>query len=208
MAAATGALITGGIGLGLGAYQAIAGNKMRRSAQRELNSYERQALDNVYEDIGINTAGSDLILENGQQGAATMVDAAQQGGSRSIIGAIPRVGSYLTETGQQAARNLDSQYINRDYAIAGDNATIRGINENRDNQTIAALSSEVNAGRQDMFGGLMGIGSSISQLGRSLESNKKTAPQPVYNTPSFGNAIYPQGPDSPWFDLRSSYPKV
>jgi len=211
-------LVSGAFSTVLGAQQAKEGRAMQRDAQNELNDYERQALTNAYESVGINTAGSDLIRENGQQGAATFTDALQQGGSRAIIGGIPKVGAYLTETGQQAARNLDGQYINRDYAIAGDNANLRGIREGRDNQNIAALSSRINAGRNDYYNGAMAVGSGLStisstnqrvggqllgmDLGGGGAQQPQAAPQPS------GPAYMPGGADSPWFNFMNSYPKV
>lgn len=169
MAAGTASLIGGGLGLLTGGIQAIDGANRQRRANNELNDYERQSLDNAFENIQISTMGSDLLREQGAQTSANMVDALQNGGSRAIIGGLPRVAQYTNEIDRQAAKLLDDQYNRRSYAIAGDNARIEGMTENRDNQNIAALSSQANAGRQDMWGGIMGAASGLGYAARNYQ---------------------------------------
>lgn len=163
------AITTAALSLGMAGYQAIEGDKQRKAARRALNDYERQELDNAFKDISISTYGSDLLREENARTSAGLVDAAQQGGSRSIIGAIPKIVAATNEINQEAAKNLDGQVINRDYAIAGDNARIEGITENRDNANIAALSSQEQAGKQDFWNGLMGAGSAISYGAKNID---------------------------------------
>jgi len=46
-----GSAITGGLSAGVGIFQAISGAKEKRNAQKALESYERQKLQNVAEDL-------------------------------------------------------------------------------------------------------------------------------------------------------------
>jgi hypothetical protein len=177
MAAISSAII-GGAGLAMSAYQTIDGANQAKKAQRQLNDYERQELDNAFKDIEISTLGADLLREENARTSANMVDAAQQGGSRSIIGAVPKIVGATNQINQQAARMIDDQNINREFAIAGDNARIEGIIENRDMQNIGALGSQVNAGRQDMMNGIMGGMSSLAYMGRGLNTDSKTGLNP------------------------------
>jgi hypothetical protein len=168
MAAATSAII-GATSLGLSAYKSIDGAQRQKNAQRELNNYERQELNNAFEDVQISTMGSDLLREENARTSANLVDATQQGGARTIIGGIPRISATTNQINQEAAKMLDDQVLKREYAIAGDNARIEGITENRDNANISALSSQVEAGRQDMWSGFGSALSSAAYMGRGLK---------------------------------------
>lgn len=167
MAAVTSAIV-GAAGLGMSAFQAIDGANRSRKAQRELNNYERQELDNAFENVQISTMGSDLLREEGARTTANLVDATQMGGARTIIGGIPRVVGASNEINREAAKMLDDQVQRREYAIAQDNARIEGITENRDMANISALSSQVEAGRQDMWSGFGSALSSAAYMGRGL----------------------------------------
>jgi hypothetical protein len=169
MCAAITSAIVGGLGVGLSAYQAIDGANRKRKAQNELSDYERQTLDHAYKDIKISTMGSDLLREENARTTADMVDATQLGGTRAIIGGIPRIVATTNQINQKAAEMLDGQVMKRDYAIAQDNARIEGITENRDIANIAGLSSQVEAGRQDMWNGFSSALSSAAYMGRGLK---------------------------------------
>lgn len=169
MAAVTSAVL----GTGMGLYQAFSGNKQKNEANRALSEYERQELDNAYKDIQISTMGSDLLREENARTSAGLIDAMQQGGSRAIIGGVPKVVGATNQINQQAAKMLDDQMMNRDYAIAGDNARIEGITENRDNANINALSSQAQAGQQDMWSGIMGTASGLAYGAKNINFDGK-----------------------------------
>jgi len=173
MAAITSAVI-GATSLGMSAYQAIDGANRSKKAQRELNDYERQELNNAYEDVKISTMGSDLLREENARTTSNLVDASRMGGARTVIGGIPRIVSSTTDINREAAKMLDDQVRQREYSIAGDNARIEGITENRDNANISALSSQVEAGRQDMWSGFGSALSSAAYMGRGLKETKGT----------------------------------
>lgn len=159
-------------GLALSGVQAIDGMNRSKKAQRELNNYERQELDNAFENVQISTMGADLMREEGARTTANLVDATQMGGARTVIGGIPRVVGASNEINREAAKMLDDQVQRREYAIAGDNARIEGITENRDIANINALSSQVEAGRQDMWSGFGSALSSAAYMGRGLKEIK------------------------------------
>lgn len=171
MAAAT-AVALGG--LAISGYQAIDGANRAKKASKELSEYERQTLDNAFENIQISTMGSDLLKEQAGITSASLVDSAQQSGTRGILSTLPKIVGYTNNVNQEAAKMLDDQVQRRSYAIAGDNARIEGITENRDIANISALSSEVNAGRQDTANGIMG---GLSSLGYGLSNFGGFTPQ-------------------------------
>ena len=124
--------------------------------------------------------GSDLLREENARTSAGLTDALQQSGTRGIIGGIPRVVSATNQINQDAAKLLDDQQQRREYAIAGDNARIEGITEDRDNGNIAGLSSQVDAGRQDMWDGIMGglSGAQMATKDLRLKKGKLTIADP------------------------------
>jgi hypothetical protein len=171
MAAVTSAII-GGAGLVMGGVKAIDGASRSKKARQALNDYERQSLDNAFKDISISTMGSDLLREENARTSAGLTDALQQSGTRGIIGGIPRVIGATNEINQQAAKLLDDQVQRREYAIGTDNARIQGVKEDRDNANIGALSSQVDAGRQDMWDGITGGLSAAAFGSKNLRLNK------------------------------------
>lgn len=199
MAAVTSAII-GGVGAALSTYEVIDGAKRAKRAQRELNDYERQTIDNAFQDMPISTEGIDLQRDEANRTAASLVDSAQNSGSRAIIGAAPKISAGINDVNAGIYQYLDSLNNQRNYAIAGDNARIEGIKENRDNNNIAALSSQVQAGRQDMWSGIMGLGSSIGYAGRNATPGMNTPQQTVleqnpvpeqYLTPTYNTTPTP-----------------
>lgn len=172
MAAATG-MALGLLGTGLGAYQAISGNKMRRDAERELNDYDRQALDNAFKDISISTEGVDLMRDENARASGNLIDAASNAGSRAIIGAAPRVSAATNNLNAGIANYLDEANNRREYAIAGDNARIENIIENRDIANINALNNTANTGRQDVWSGIMGAASGLGSVARNYTPGER-----------------------------------
>ncbi|HYE68033.1 MAG TPA: hypothetical protein VEA58_05435 [Anaerovoracaceae bacterium] len=213
------AITTAAIGLGTAAYTIYNSEKQRKDAADSLDNYQRQDINNAYEEMPISTFGSDLLREENARTSANMVNALQMGGSRSVFGGIPKVVGMTNQINQEAARNIDGQVINRNYAIAQDNARIEGMTENRDMQNIAALSSQENAGRQGVMNGLMGMGDSIAYGARNIDfgggswnDNEAAKMASLYNTPYGFNTPYslprtagPSQNPQPYFDFSNSY---
>ena len=172
MAAITSAIV-GAAGLGMSAYQMVDAKKNQKKAQNELNSYERQVLTNAFENVKISTMGSDILRDENARNTANLVNASKMGGARTIIGAVPKIVASSNEVNQTAAKMVDDQIINREYAIAGDKTRIQGITEQRDIANISALSSQVDASKQDFWNGVNGALSSASYLGQGLKDMKK-----------------------------------
>ncbi len=213
------AITTAVISAGMAGYQIYQGAEQKKKAKQALNNYERQELDNAFEDIQISTMGSDLMREENQRNMATAVDVMGQAGDRAIIGGIPKLVSTMNNANQEARAYLDNQVQKRDYAIAGDNQRIEGIQENRDTANINALGQQVQAGNQDMWSGKMGMGSSLAYGARNIKgsggqgSQLSNADVPEYlQTSGFSadpNSPYPQGEVNPNFstpfDFATSY---
>lgn len=161
MAAITSAVV-GGIGAATSIYQIAQGAKDKRESKEALANYERQELNNVYKDSQLSTVGSDLMKERSDLGMASMTDMARTGGTRGIMGALPRIQSQLNSTNREARKYLDDQDMKRQYSIANDELRIQQVNEARQNSEISGLGQQMNVGNQTMWNGINGLGNSVA----------------------------------------------
>lgn len=164
-----GSLISGVLGTGLGVYQAIQGSKDKKRAERELNEYERQTLNNAYDNIQISTVGSELMTQESQRTTANLINATRNAGLRGILGGIPKIQAQNNLANQEARKYLDDQVNQRQYAMAEDEIRLRNLKENRDIANISALSSQVDAGKQDMWNGITGAYKGVSSIANSFD---------------------------------------
>jgi hypothetical protein len=161
--------ITGGLGVGMGIYQTIAGAKEKRDAENALENYQRQELENVQKDRAVSTLGADLQREEAARLASGQISALQGGGTRALVGGLGRVEVGTQNVNQQIGANLDMQQKEIDAAIAQDDANIRSMQEARENADIEGLSSQYMSGKQDQNTGLgnivMGAGMAANSIG-------------------------------------------
>ena len=170
MAAAT-SIAMAGVGILGSGYQAIKGAKDARDAKRALDNYKRQEFNNVADGLQVSTLGADLQREEQARLAATQVGALQGAGSRGVIGGLGRVEAGNQMTNRQIGADLDAQQKQIDQIRSQDQASIRSMQEAREQQDIAGLSSQYSAGNQMMWNGIGGIAqtgiSGLSALGKS-----------------------------------------
>lgn len=175
---------------GLGIYNIIKGSKEQRDAQKALENYQRQELKNAYDNVQVSTRGADLQREEQARLASGQVDALQGAGTRALIGGLGRV-----ETGNQRVNlgigaNLDEQQKAIDQMVAEDNARIRMMQENREQNDINALSSQYQSGKNDMnmgFGNVVqGFGSIQNQLNFNRVMKQKEMPD-LSSVTNFGS---------------------
>lgn len=169
------AITTSAIGVGISGLKAYQGMKQKKEAQNELNDYERQDLTNAFENVKISTVGTDLMREENQRTSANLVDASRNAGIRGILGGIPKIQASTNDQNREAQVSLDNQVQKREYAVAEDNTRLRGIKENRDNANIAALSSQIDKGEQDMWDGITGAAKGISTIANNADFSSKDA---------------------------------
>lgn len=174
MAAAT-SIAMAGVGVLGSGYQAIKGAKDARDAKRALDNYERQEFNNVAEGLQVSTLGADLQREEQARLAATQVGALQGAGARGVIGGLGRVEAGNQMTNRQIGADLDAQQKQIDQIRSQDQASIRSMQEAREQQDIAGLSSQYNAGNQMMWNGIGGIAqtgiSGLSALGKKKKDD-------------------------------------
>jgi len=186
--------ISGGLGLAGGLYQSIAGAKEKRDAQKALENYQRQELQNVYDNTAVSTLGADRQIENQARLASGQISALQDAGTRGLIGGLGKVEAGNQNVNQQIAADLDQQQKQIDFARAGDQANIRSMQENRENQDINALSSQYMAGKQDQNTGFGNMALGAGMLGNAfgMMGGQNPANQNGYTVS--GSAMAPNTP--------------
>lgn len=194
MAAGTAALI----GTGISAFQTLSSLGKKNSIEDEFNNYKRNELKNPYENMKLSTYGTDVMREESARNVASLTDSAISAGVRGVMGAIPKIQASANQVAQQIGTNLEEQDQRRQYAIAQGDERIMAMKENRDNQNLAALSSQYNAANQDFNQGLWGIASGISSFANAGGFNSSN-PQ----AQSVNSGISPQG-----FSAFTSQPKA
>lgn len=177
MAAAT-SIAMAGVGLLGSGYQAIKGAKDAKDARNALNNYQRQEFNNIAEGLQVSTLGADLQKEEQARLAATQVGALQGAGVRGLLGGLGRVEAGNQMLNRQIGAELDAQQKQIDQMYAQDEANIRNMQEQREMQDISGLSSQYNAGNQQMWQGIGGIAQTgISALGSSAKQDEGLTPE-------------------------------
>lgn len=165
------AISTAVIGAGLSAYQLAQAAKQKKDAQNAINNYERTDISadaNPYRDIQLSTVGTDLAREEGQMMTASALGALQNGGVRGILGGLPNLVSANNTLNRNIQADLDRQNQERQLGIARGEERLIGMRENRDYNNLNALSSQYNAGNQDMWSGISGVGSGLTSTGKTI----------------------------------------
>lgn len=179
MAAGT-SIAMAGVGLLGSGYQAIKGAKDARDAKNALDNYQRQEFQNIAEGMQVSTLGADLQREEQARLAATQVGALQGAGVRGLLGGLGRVEAGNQMVNRQIGAELDMQQKQIDQMYAQDQANIRGMQEQREMQDISGLSSQYNAGNQNMWQGIGGIAqtgiSGLGALGKYNEGKEEIDP--------------------------------
>lgn len=157
------------IGAGFGIYQSIQGAKEKRNAERALNDYERQELTNIAEGQQVSTLGSKLKREEAVRQASGQISALQGAGIRGFLGGFGRVTKDTNQTMDETAANLDMQQKQIDLMEAEDDVRIRNMQENREIGDLSALSSQAQAGKQDMYSGFGNIVQAAGGIQNSLK---------------------------------------
>ncbi|AGO47964.1 structural protein [Cellulophaga phage phi40:1] len=179
-AAAAGLSAVGGIVKG------INGAKRARKAQKAIDNYERQTLENSYKDMEVSTLGADLQREELARATATSVGALASGGVRGIIGGVGAVQANNVASSRAIGADLDSQQKNIDQLRASDNSVIRNMTETREQQDLAGLGNALEVGRQDAASGFGDAIQSVGSMGGIL-GGAKGATAAVGGGSSFSN---------------------
>lgn len=188
MAVATSMAILGGLTLAKGAYDSVKAHKEKKEHQAELDAYQRQDLNNAYKNLQISTIGTDLMREESSRNMATAMNSIGNAGTRAIIGATPKLVAEQNNVDRTIQKDLDEQVQKRDYAIAGDDAQIRGMQEQREYQDLAGLGNAIDVARQDQNMGMNTMLNGAMSVAGSIYDKKTDVKPTIANT--FGSSRY------------------
>jgi hypothetical protein len=192
MAIGTTAAIMGGVALAGSGLQIAQGMRQEREANSALNDFERQDLENVYSDMPISLLGSNLRREDASQTTANLTEAARGSGIRGVFGALPRIQASSNQAARVNQLDVDDQVMRRNFAIAGDEGRIQGIQENRDNQDLAGIGQLMSVGQQNQQSGISGAFNSAGLIGSGFTG--KTGGEETPQTQSVGVGTLNQQP--------------
>jgi len=196
-----------GLGLVGGIYNTIQGAKQAREAENALENYNRQQLSNVAEGLQVSTLGSDLQREEQSRLASGQIGALRESGTRGLIGGLGRVSQANQMVNRQIGADLDMQQKQIDQMRAEDEARIRAMQENREQNDINALSSQINAGRQGQATGISQGIQGISMIGNAFSPQTSQGAYQYRNSQPIDNSLQPVGIQSQPQQIQTSpYP--
>jgi len=179
-----------GIGLLSSGIQALSGASQKSAAKKALAGYKRQDLDNVYKDVQVSTRGADLQKEQQARLQAGQIDALAGAGTRGLIGGLGRVEDGSQAVSQQIGADLDKQQKEIDQLRAQDETRIQRMQEAREQADIAGLSSQYQAGQQQMWSGIGGMAqSAMAGLGAMGQGQSQTQGSQV-SAPGVQQVVY------------------
>lgn len=160
-----------GINTAVGIYNTVRSIGQEASAKRALNAYVRQDLknSNVYKNTQVSTLGADLKREEQARLNVSQIEALQGGGVRALVGGLGRVVAGSQDINNQIGVNLDEQQKEIDRLKASDEATIRAMQEQREQNDINALSSQISGAQQ---GFQTGVGQFTEGLTKTAKAYK------------------------------------
>lgn len=170
MAALTAASL---IGTGLAAYQTIKAGSEKKSIGNEIDNYNVYEPTNSAKNISLNTLGTDIMRQDAARDIGSLTDAAISGGVRGVMGAIPKIQAGANKVNQDIAMDYANRDERRQYAVARGEEKIMDWKINRDNQNIAALSSQYNASNENFNRGLWGMASGVMSTVRGVQQDKE-----------------------------------
>lgn len=149
------------VGLGISAAasigQMVSGAVKTSRAKKALANYQRQELKTVTDDMRVSTLGAELQAREASRRFATSVDALQASGVRGVVGGLSRVEAGQQRVTQSIAANLDQQQARIEQMKAKDRMRVQAMQEQREQQDIAGLGSQLGMARQQTQAGMAGL---------------------------------------------------
>lgn len=153
--------------------------KAAKKAAAAIANQKRPELQNVAEGLQVSTRGTDLQREEVARNSATSLDTLADAGTRALGVGVGRVAAVNADSNAKIGANLDDQQKNIDMIRAQDNASIRGMKEQRSQADLAALSSQYNAAQQNGTQATGNIIQGAGMAGNALASSDYFSPESI-----------------------------
>lgn len=164
------AITSAAVAVAGGAFQAISSAKQAREAKNALQDLKIPTPTNIAEGLQVSTAGANLQKEVLGRQFSSGVDALRSGGIRGVIGGLGALSKDEQLATKQIGADLDMQQKQIDQIRVQDNQRIQGVEEQRYQNDVAALSSQYNAGQQGMMQGISGMAQGIASGAQMMQS--------------------------------------
>lgn len=138
--------------------QTAQGLSDANKAKKAIENFKRQDIDdNPYANIQISTEKADQQTRANLSSSATSVEALRRGGTRAVIGGIPKVNENSILLQNIISADIERQDVQRQQLIARGEESIRNIRENRETRALAGLGQQLQSGRQTALNGASNI---------------------------------------------------
>ena len=142
-----------GVGLGIAStglsiFQAISQADKAKKVKEEINNFQRQDLINPAENIKLSTLRAENLTDANLSQGATSVEALQRGGTRAIVGGLPRINENNILVQNAIAQDLAEQDARRSVLIARGEEQIQATIEQRETNALLGLGQELQNTRQ------------------------------------------------------------
>lgn len=166
---------------GLGVYQVINKSIKEKKDKEAIENFQRQDLVNPYSQMQLSTVKADNQTDANLSANATNVDALQRGGTRAVIGAMPKISESNILLQGLIAEDFAKQDLTRQYSIAKGEELITQIRENREIGALDGLGQQLQTARQDAMSGFSNIVSSGLALGSALDGGSALTDSGAYD---------------------------
>ena len=186
MAAAT--AIQGVAGIAGGAAKFFEGRRMQKQAEKFIENFEWQDLQNPFRNEQVSRLGADLKTEQANINAATSTEALRSGGTRALVGGLGRVEARKNDVNREVAANLDEQQAAINTRIAQQEVVNQNMVEKRQADELAGYGQMMNVGMGMKY---QGITNAINGLGTAASGLAGINPTPQAS--SVNSGIQSQG---------------
>lgn len=182
---ATAVLAAGSLAMGIagGVSKQREGRKMQQEAQKQIDAFKWQALQNPYKTMQVSTVGADLQREAAATTEAGMIDTLQQAGDRAVLGSVGKVQANSNMLNRQIAVDLDRQQQEIDKAAAQQDINNQMMVEQRQSNELAGYGQMLNTGIQTRQQGwndiVNGVGAASQMMGAYSGAFKGGGQQPA-----------------------------
>lgn len=166
------AITSAAIGIATSAYQIGENINQKNKAKQELEDFNRQELNNPYEEIQVDTTRADQMTKTNNINLATSVDALQRLGERGVLAGIPRLNESSILLQDKISEDISRQQRENDLLIAKGEDELQRIRENREQQALLGIGQELNVANQNIVTGFGDIVSSGLAFGSALNNRK------------------------------------
>ena len=200
MAAVTSAVIA----VGSAGYSIYNSEKKKSDAKKQIEAFERQEFNNPFENLKISTLKADQETDANLSRNATSVDALQRGGTRAVLGGIPKVNESNVLLQNLISQDIEKQDRENKLLLAKGEQNITDLRERREESALLGLGQQLQSARQDSANGVASLVSGGLSFANAFSNNPQVDLTPQVSkvsTPALGISTQEVKIEAPEFDF-------